>query len=73
MGNISEAMKKRDAHTSIEKAAQELIERMGDAAITVARERADLLRQGDDTRGHDQALRLLTSVEAQLNLKGSAE
>ena len=64
-------MNKRDTQTSIEQAAHELIERMGDAAITVARDRAELLRQSDDKRDHDQSLRLLTAVEAQLNLKGS--
>ena len=66
-------MKKKNTQTSIEQAAQELIERMGEAAVTVARDRAELLRQGDDKRDHDQALRLLTAVEAQLNLKGSVK
>ena len=54
----------------IERAAAELVERLGDGAITVARERMETLSGSDDPGAHNAALRVLTAVEKLVEAKG---
>ena len=57
------------ADTDIQRAAKELIERHGGSALTVARERIDALSAARDHAGMDIALRVLTALEFQLEVK----
>jgi hypothetical protein len=47
----------------IRTAADEMVERLGKTAVTVARERAQRIHEEGDHRAYDVALRLLTAVE----------
>jgi hypothetical protein len=51
----------------IRNSARELIERLGKAAVQYASDRIEQIKEQGDARELDQAYRLLTEVENQLN------
>ena len=53
----------------IHRAAQELIERYGDSATSVAQERVTALSAGNDQSGLNLALRVLSALEIRLEGK----
>jgi hypothetical protein len=57
----------------IRTAADEMVERLGKTAVTVARERAERVRENGDHRGYDVALRLLTAVENRVEGQGGSK
>ena len=58
------------SESDIRTAADEMIERLGNTAVTVACERAERIREDGDHRGYDVALRLLTAVENRIKGQG---
>jgi len=54
-------------NTSIDQSAQELINRLGNGAVSYMQERIDRMQQDAAPKELDQAFRLLTEVERQLN------
>ncbi len=57
----------------IERAAEELVERHGDGAITVARKRVETLTKSDDPGALNAALRVRTAVENSVGAEGQSE
>ncbi len=57
------------ADTDIHRAAQELVERYGDNATSVAQERITTLSAGNDQSGMNVALRVLSALESLLEGK----
>lgn len=47
----------------IQHAAKELVDRHGDDAVAVARERVEILTKGPEKSGLNEALRVLSAVE----------
>jgi hypothetical protein len=47
----------------IRRAAEELVDRYGTQALSVARERAQFLSRSDDQKAADMAMRVLSEVE----------
>jgi hypothetical protein len=58
------------ADTDIQRAAEELVERYGDNALTVAQERAKAHTTSQDQSGLNIALRVLSAVETLLASEG---
>jgi len=58
------------SESDIRTAADEMIERLGKTAVSVARERAEHIREDGDHRAYDVALRLLTAVENRVKRQG---
>jgi len=54
-------------NTSIDQSAQELINRLGNGAVQYMQERIARMQQDAAPKELDQAFRLLTEVERQLN------
>ena len=52
--------------TDIQRAARELVDRHGQEAVAVARERVDELTRGREKAGLNEALRVLSAVETLL-------
>lgn len=50
----------------IQRAARELVERHGDGAVAVARERVEEMTKGREKTGLNEALRVLSAVEVLL-------
>ena len=59
--------------SNIQLAAAELVERHGDDATTVARERVETLSGSDDPGALNAALRVLTAVEGLVGVEGNSE
>ncbi len=62
-GATNTTMKKQATDPSIKAAARELIERYGENAQEVSRERATALAVAGSSREHDRALLVLSAVE----------
>ena len=58
------------ADTDIQRAAEELVERYGDNALTVAQERAKAHSTSQDQSGLNIVLRVLSAVETLLASEG---
>ena len=58
------------ADTDIQRAAEELVERYGDNALTVAQEHAKAHTTSQDQSGRNIALRVLSAVETLLASEG---
>ena len=57
------------ADIDIHRAAQELVDRYGDSATSVAQERITALSSGNDQSGMNVALRVLSALESLLEGK----
>ena len=57
------------ADTDIQRAAEELVERHGDNALTIAREHVAALSAANDQAGMNSALRVVSALEVLLASK----